>query len=121
MTIQLVKNSLFDLQTYVGDSGILTIGNIPTNMPNYVLYFEARGKKTVIKTKELHGASETDIDITVQDTKDLGVGRWPYGVKLCTGDTEDTYIPDQRIAPEAYIIVRKEVVEGTINAEANNE
>ena len=113
MTIQKIKNTKYNLQTFVGDSGLLTIGNIPNNMPNYVLYFEARGNKTVTKSQELHGAEEATIQITVQDTKDLGAGRWPYGVKLCYGSAEDTYIPDPRISNEAIIWVKPEVVSGT--------
>ena len=112
MTIQRDKNTLFDLITYEGDSGLLTIGNIPTDKPNYVLYMEINGNEKVTKTVELNGSDTAPIQITVADTKALGVGKWPYGVKLCADGEEDTYIPDARIAPNAYITVRNEIVEG---------
>lgn len=112
MTIQKVKNSMFDLQTFAGDSGSVSIGNIPTDKTNYVLYMEIHGKKKVEKTKPLHGADSATIEITVGDTEDLGEGQWPYGVKLCADGDEDTYIPDMRISPSAYFIVKKQVVEG---------
>ena len=113
MTIQKVKNSMFNLQTFVGDSGIVGIGNIPTDKPDYTLYMEIRGKKNVEKSIALNGADFTSVEITTQDTTDLGVGQWPYGVKLCSGAYEDTYIPDLRVDPTALFIVKPMVVEGT--------
>lgn len=112
MTIQKVKNSMYDLQTFVGDSGMITIGNIPKDLPNYTLYMEIHGKTTVTKSVALQGADETSIQITAGDTEALGAGSWPYGVKLCSGSQEDTYIPDMRIAPNAYFIVKPKIVEG---------
>ena len=48
MTIQKVRNSMFDLQTFVGDSGLVIIGNIPTDKPNYILYMEINGKEKTL-------------------------------------------------------------------------
>lgn len=115
MTICRIKNSMYDLQTFLGDSGVLSIGNIPTDKPNYVLYMEIMGKDKVEKSVALNGADSTNIEITVADTTKLGVGQWPYGVKLCSGQDEDTYIPDLRVAPNALFVVRPKAVEGTIN------
>lgn len=112
MTIARVKNSMYDLQTFLGDSGVLLIGNIPTDKPDYTLYMEIKGKKTVEKAFELNGRDYAAIEITVNDTTDLGVGQWPYGVKLCSGEEEDTYIPDLRVALTALFIVRPKAVEG---------
>lgn len=116
MTIQKVKNTKYDLQTFVGDSGTIIICNIPTDK-EYTLYMEINGKKKVEKEYELHMADIATIQITVQDTEDLGEGQWPYGVKLCDGSDENTYIPDLRVAPNAYFVVRKKIVEGTKNGE----
>ena len=112
MTIQKVKNSMYDLITYEGDSGLLIIGNIPTDKQNYVLYMEINGKEKVTKTVELNGSDNAPIRITVANTKALGEGKWPYGVKLCADGEEDTYIPDERVSPNAYFIIKKEIVEG---------
>lgn len=112
MTICRIKNSMYDLQTFLGDSGVLSIGNIPTDKPNYVLYMEIMGKDKVEKSVALNGADNASIEITVEDTTNLGVGQWPYGVKLCSGQDEDTYIPDLRVALTASFIVRPKAVEG---------
>lgn len=115
MTLCLVKGTMYNLQTFLGDSGILSIGNIPTDKPDYKLYMEIKGKKTVEKVVELNGRDNTTIEITVNDTTDLGVGQWPYGVKLCSGEEEDTYIPDLRVAQNALFIVKPMAVEGETN------
>lgn len=112
MTIARVKNSMYDLQTFLGDSGVLLIGNIPTDKPDYTLYMEINGQKKIEKSVALNGADNASIEITVEDTTKLGVGQWPYGVKLCSGQDEDTYIPDLRVAPTALFIVRPKAVEG---------
>lgn len=115
MTIARIKNSMYDLQTFLGDSGVLSIGNIPKDKPDYVLYMEINGKSKVEKSVALNGSDNASIEITVDDTTKLGVGQWPYGVKLCSGQDEDTYIPDLRVAPNALFIVRPKAVEGAIN------
>lgn len=115
MTLCLVKGTMYNLQTFLGDSGVLSIGNIPTDKPNYVLYMEIHGKEDVIKQVTLNGADNATIEITTNDTTTLGVGQWPYGVKLCSGKEEDTYIPDLRIAQNALFIVNKQIAEGKTN------
>lgn len=115
MTICAVKGSMYNLQTFLGDSGVLSIGNIPTDKPDYVLYMEIHGKTDVVKQFPLRGADNATIEITAADTTSLGVGQWPYGVKLCSGLDEDTYIPDLRVSPSALFIVNKEMAKGTTN------
>lgn len=115
MTIQRVNNTMYNLQTFLGDSGTVTISNLPTDSDAYVLYMEINGKQTVTKTKPLNGEASVDVDISVQDTTNLGIGQWPYGVKLANGDEEDTYIPDLRVSPQALFIVNKKAVEGPTN------
>lgn len=117
MTILLVKNTMYNLQTFLGDSGTITIGNLPTDSEGYTLYLEVHGKETIVKEKALNGASETEIDFTVEDTTALGVGQWPWGVKISASDEEDTYIPDPRVAPQALFIVMPKAVEGPEPAE----
>ena len=113
MTIHLVKNTMYNLQTFYGDSGSVTIGNIPTDRPDYVLYFQIDGKEVVSKSYETNGQESVTVDLSVEDIKKVGTGQWPYGVKLCFPDNEDTYIPDLRISEKALFIVRPMVVEGT--------
>lgn len=123
MTIQKIKNSMYDMETWLGDSGSLTIGNLPTDIDGsgWTLYFEIRGKETIVKEIPLTGQETVDIFISVDDTTRLGVGQWEYGVKLCSGVIgqegliEDTYIPDIRVSKKAYIVVNPKVVEGVIN------
>lgn len=114
--LQSVKNTMYDLQMFMGDSGTLTISNLPTDSDEYVLYFEVNGKQKVTKRIELHGQAVMAIDITVSDSKALGVGQWNYGVKLCVESVgnpiEDTYIPDMRVAPRATLTIKPQVVEG---------
>ena len=112
MTILLKKNTMYDLETFLGDSGTVTIGNLPTDSDAYILWMQVNGKATVVKQIPLNGASETEVDFTVEDIKSLGAGSWPYGVKISNMAEEDTYIPDLRVAPQALFIVRQEVVGG---------
>lgn len=119
MTIARVANTPYNLQTWEGDSGTITIRNIPNDSDDYVLYLEIRGKSKIEKEFPLNGESEMSIDITVEDTEALGPGQWPYGVKLVQGENENTLIPNLVIGGKATFIVNKKVVEGTTNA--NNE
>ena len=115
MAIQKVKNTLYNLQTFLGDSGVITISNLPTDSDAYVLYMEINGKAKVVKQIALNGEASTEVEFTVADIKSLGVGQWPYGVKLSNMQEEDTYIPDLRVAPQALFIVNKQVVEGPVD------
>lgn len=116
MTIARVINTPYDLQTWVGDSGTLTIRGLPTDADNYVLFVEIHGKQKVVKEFPLDGADELTIDFTVEDTEALGAGQWPYGIKIVQGNTENTLVPSLKIGGKATFIVNKKVVEGTINA-----
>lgn len=117
MTILQVKNTMYDLETFLGDSGTITIGNLPTDSNNYTLWIQVNGKQTVIKNYALNGASEQEVDFSVEDINSIGQGQWPYGVKLSNGDEEDTYIPDLRVSPQALFVVKKLVVEGPTNTQ----
>lgn len=112
MTISRICNTPYDLQTWDGDSGTITIKGLPTDVNDYTLFMEIHGKKDVVKEIALNGASEVSIDITVEDTEKLGAGHWEYGVKLCQGGTENTLIPNLKISPKALFVVNKKVVEG---------
>lgn len=116
MTIARVLNTPYDLQTWVGDSGLLTIKNLPTEENDYTLFVEIRGKSTIIKEVALEGAEEVSIDFTVEDTEALGPGQWPYGIKLVRGESENTLVPNLKIGGKATFIVNKKVVEGSVNA-----
>lgn len=115
MTILLVKNTAFNLQTFYGDSGSVTIENIPTDRQDYTLYMEINGENTVQKVAQPNGEASVIIDFTIEDIKSLGQGQWSYGVKIASSDTEDTYIPDYRVASQALFIVKPQVVEGPTN------
>ena len=112
MTISRICNTPYDLQTWDGDSGTITIKGLPTDVNDYVLFLEIHGKHDVIKELALNGAAEASFDITVADTERLGAGQWFYGVKLCQGGTENTLIPNLKIGPKAKFIVNPKVVEG---------
>lgn len=112
MTISRICNTPYDLQTWDGDSGTITIKGLPTDVNDYVLFLEIHGKEDVIKQYPLNGQSEISIDITVAETESLGAGQWQYGVKLCQGGTENTLIPNLKIGPKALFVVNKKIVEG---------
>lgn len=112
MTISRICNTPYDLQTWVGDSGTITIKGLPTDKDDYVLFIEIHGNQDVIKQYSLNGESEISIDITVEETESLGAGQWQYGVKLCQGGTENTLIPNLKIGPKALFVVNKKIVEG---------
>ena len=112
MTISRICNTPYDLQTWDGDSGTITIKGLPKDADDYVLFMEIHGNEDVVKEIALNGESEISIDITVADTEKLGAGQWQYGVKLCQGGTENTLIPNLKIGPRALFVVNKKVVEG---------
>ena len=119
MTIERVKNTVYDLQTFVGDSGVVNITNIPTDKDTYVIYMEVKGKTTIKKEIILNGLDSCQFVFSVLETKALGVGNWEYGIKICdsseTPVVENTYIPDLRVSNKAMFIVYPERVEGIIN------
>ena len=119
MTIERVKNTIYDLQTFVGDSGVVNITNIPTDKNTYVIYMEVHGKTEIKKSITLNGADTCQFEFSVFDTKALGVGNWEYGIKICDSSespvVENTYIPDLRVSNKATFFVYPERVEGVIN------
>lgn len=122
MTIERVKNTVYDLQTFVGDSGVVRITNIPTDKTTYVIYMEVRGRVTLQKYINLNGADNCQFDFSVEDTKALGQGTWEYGIKICDSSVspvvENTYIPDLRIGNRAMFYIYPERVEGISNDES---
>ena len=117
MTIEVQKGFRYNLQTFAGDSGYLTISGIPTDSQNYVIYMEVRGRTKIEKSITLNGADSCIFDFSTSDTLSLGVGCWEYGVKLCNTETntEDTLIPDLRFSDKAFFVVNSEKVEGLLN------
>lgn len=119
MTIERVKNTVYDLQTFSGDSGNVNITNIPTDKDSYVIYMEVKGKVTIKKSIPLNGADHCQFVFTVAETVALGVGSWEYGIKICDANetpvVENTYIPDLRIGNRAMFYVYPERVEGIPN------
>lgn len=123
MTIRRIQNTPYGLQTFLGDSGKFSVYGLPTDHDDYILYAEFHGKSDeqgnhdVIKEIALNGADNVDIEITVDDTDTLGVGRWEWGLKICRGTVENTLIPDLVSGNKAYFIVNDKIVEGTDNDE----
>ena len=119
MTIERVKNTVYDLQTFAGDSGSINITNIPTDKSTYVIYIEVKGKQTIKKSIVLNGADNCQFFFSVEDTIALGIGSWEYGIKICDSAgnpvIENTYIPDLRIGNRAMFFVYPERVEGIPN------
>lgn len=112
MTISRIANTPYDLQTWDGDSGTITIKGLPADSDDYVLFMEIHGSVDVVKEIPLNGESEISIELTVADTESLGAGQWTYGVKLCKDGKENTLIPNLKIGPRALFIVNHKVVEG---------
>lgn len=117
MTIEVQKGFRYNLQTFAGDSGSLTISGIPTDSQNYVIYMEIRGRTKLEKSVALNGADTCVFSFSVSDTLSLGVGCWEYGIKLCNTDTgdENTLVPDLRFSDKAFFVVHSEKVEGATN------
>lgn len=118
MTIEVQSGFKYNLQTFSGDSGTITLSGFPTDSQNYVVYIEINGQTKIEKSVALNGSSTCSFSFTPNETKSLGVGNWEYGVKLCDASTgiENTLIPDLRNSTKAIFTVYKERVEGTINA-----
>lgn len=71
MTISRIANTPYDLQTWDGDSGTITIKGLPHDVDDYVLFLEIHGKEDVVKEYALNGESQISIDIDVADTEKL--------------------------------------------------
>ena len=117
MTIEIQNGFKYNLQTFSGDSGSVTISGLPTDSQNYVVYIEIKGKTKIEKNIALNGESLCVFSFTPEETESLGVGNWEYGVKICNPDLniEDTLIPDLRISNKAIFTVYPKRVEGTDN------
>lgn len=117
MTIEKVKNTKYNLQTFAGDSGIIRITNIPTESNNFIIYLEVNGRVKIVKSVELNGADNCTFEFTPDDTLALGVGNWEYGIKICNSSTgeENTFVPDLRLSSKALFIVYPEKAEGLPN------
>ena len=117
MTIEVQKGFKYNLQTFAGDSGTITVSNIPTDVSTYVIYMEIHGKTTIEKSVVLDGASSCVFSFTPNETISLGVGSWEYGIKICDSDTgiENTVVPDLRVSNKAIFTVYPEKAEGTDN------
>ena len=117
MTIEIQNGFKYNLQTFSGDSGSVTISGLPTDSQNYIVYLEIKGKVRIEKSVALNGASLCVFSFTPAETESLGVGSWEYGVKICdsTRGIEDTLIPDLRASNKATFTVYPERVKGTAN------
>ena len=118
MTIEVQDGFRYNLQTFAGDSGTLTLSGFPTDKTTYVVYMEVRGKVTIEKSIALNGLDSCEFSFTPSDTLSLGVGNWEYGIKLCDSETgvENTLIPDLVTSSKAIFTVYSEKVEGIANA-----
>lgn len=80
-----------------GDSGSVLIKNVPTDN-NYKVSLGIVDPDSGDIVKEISANSlmgETvAINITTQDTDNLGEGKFLYGIKLTSGDKETTVIPN---------------------------
>ena len=117
MTIEVQSGFRYNLQTFSGDSGSITISGIPTDKQTYVIYMEVKGETTIEKSVTLNGADTCEFSFTSAETKSLGVGCWEYGIKLCDTETgkENTLIPDLITSSKAIFKVYPEKVEGIDN------
>lgn len=118
MTIEKVRNTKYNLQTFAGDSGVIKISNIPTESPNYIIYLEIHGNNDITKSVVLNGADNCEFELTPEETLALGAGNWEYGIKICDSVTleENTFIPDLRISNKAMFIVYPQKAEGLTDA-----
>lgn len=114
MTICVQRGFKYNLQTFVGDSGTVSVSGFPTDSPNYVAYMEVKGRTNLIKEVALNGESGCDFQFTPSDTKSLGVGSWNYGIKLCNTEdgSENTLIPSLCNGDVALFVVNPERVTG---------
>lgn len=117
MTIEVQEGFRYNLQTFAGDSGSISISGFPTDKQTYVAYMEIHGNIDVVKEVALNGASECEFSFTPSDTNSLGVGAWEYGIKICDTETgiENTVVPDLVNSSKAIFVVHSEKVEGLID------
>lgn len=117
MTIEVVRNTRYDLQTFSGDTGVVNISNLPTDRNDYIAFMEVKGNADIVKQVSLNSEASCSFEFTAGETASLGVGTFEYGIKVCTsnGEIENTYIPDLRQGNRANFIVYPERVVGTEN------
>lgn len=87
----------YNIYVRKGDSGSVLIKNVPTDN-NYKVSLGIVDPDSGDIVKEISSNSLMDstvaINITTQDTDNLGEGKFLYGIKLTSGDKETTVIPN---------------------------
>ena len=86
-----------DIKCRLGDSGYITITDLPTDDDYEVSIgvFDPKDRMLLNETSiNSDNASSVEIPITTEFTKSLGVGRYFYGIKLTDGNGEEqTVLP----------------------------
>lgn len=89
-------DSKYNIFVRKGDSGAVIIKNIPIDNYKVSLGVVDPDSGNIIKEWFTYsgGANQAAIQIPVQDTEDLGEGKYLYGIKLTIGNSETTVIPN---------------------------
>lgn len=92
-----ILNEGKDIFLYQGDTGNITFKNLPTDK-NYNVYLSIYDPDENKIIKELLGtytqsAGTVLFSVNEDISNSLPVGDWVYGVKICSGGSEDTLLP----------------------------
>ena len=95
--IGIYVDSKFNIFVRQGDSGTLIINNVPTDN-NYKVSLGIVEPDSGNIIKEISANSLTSarvaLNISVQETEDIGEGKYLYGIKLSANGKETTVIPN---------------------------
>lgn len=96
MTLFLSNDDIFIRR---GDSGNIIISGLPTDK-NYGVYFSiVNDNEKIIKewTVNSYNNPQVTFSLSASDTDDISEGDYNYGIKICSGDMEDTLIPRTKV------------------------
>lgn len=98
-----------DIYLRQGDTGNITFSGIPTDK-NYAVYLSVYNSDTENIIKEITATSFIQatgvalFTVSEDDSNDLRVGEWEYGLKICAGGSEDTVLPRMYVDDEGNLI-----------------
>lgn len=98
-----------DIYLRQGDTGNITFTGIPTDK-NYAVYLSVYDPDTENIIKEIEATSFTQavgtalFTVSEDESNDLRVGEWEYGLKICASGSEDTVLPRMYVDNESNLI-----------------
>lgn len=103
-----ILNEGKDIFLYQGDTGNITFKKLPTDK-NYNVYLSIYNPDENTIIKELQGTYTQATGVVLFSVSEdisnsLPVGDWVYGLKICSGGSEDTLLPRAYIDESGALI-----------------